>query len=155
MNERVVEILVYIMTEIRGNNYQTERLEVISRDLVERGYTQIEISSAFSWLFERFSGEPEEFASGLDHTLPGSFRVLSEAERMVITPESYGYLLQLRQLNIITDFEIEVIIEKALMLGGTKLTVTDVKALVATALFNPKGFGDRALFLYDDNNVIH
>ena len=49
MKERIVEILIYIMSEMQGNKGITE---IDVRDLKEKGYTQSEISAAFSWLYD-------------------------------------------------------------------------------------------------------
>jgi len=53
MNERMVEILVYILRELRGRPKGTRNLDLLSKDLVRQGYTENEINSAFSWLFDR------------------------------------------------------------------------------------------------------
>lgn len=153
MNERVVEILAYIMTEIRGQKSNPDKLALISRDLLQRGYSQHEISFAFSWLFERYRGETEEVFS-ISPAASGSFRVLHELERAVIAPEAYGYLLQLKQLRLVTDVEIENIIERAMMAGAARVTTAEVKALVASTLFSPEGLRDKA-FIMEGNNVIH
>jgi len=155
MNERVVEILVYIMSEFRSNKTNPDHLELISRDLLKRGYTQHEISFAFSWLFERYKGETEELISNTEGGLPGSYRVLHEIEKLVISPEAYGYLLQLRQLNIMNDIEIENVIERAMMVGATHISADEIKALVATMLFSPEGTSDQSFYLSEGNDVIH
>jgi uncharacterized protein Smg (DUF494 family) len=153
MNDRVVEILAYIMTEIRGQKSNPDKLELISRDLLQRGYSQHEISFAFSWLFERYRGESEEVFS-ISPASSGSFRVLHEMEKAVIAPEAHGYLLQLKQLQLVTDVDIENILERAMMAGVARITVEDTKALVASVLFSPEGMRDRALIL-EGNGVIH
>jgi len=43
MNERVVEILVYIMNEMQGEKAAPNHMELISRDLLQRGYSENEI----------------------------------------------------------------------------------------------------------------
>lgn len=153
MNERVVEILAYIMTEIRGQNSNPDKLELISRDLLSRGYSQHEISFAFSWLFERYRGESEEVFN-ISPASRGSFRVLHELEKAVITPEAYGYLLQLKQLRLMNDAEIENVIERAMMAGVAQIAAAEMKALIAAALFHPDDMRDKA-FVLDGNNVIH
>ena len=153
MNDRVVEILAYIMTEIRGQKSNPDKLELISRDLLQRGYSQHEISFAFSWLFERYRGETEEVFS-ISPASQGSYRVLHEMEKAVIAPEAYGYLLQLKQLRLIHDVDIENVIERAMMAGVARITLADVRALVAAVLFGPEGMRDRA-FILEGNNLIH
>jgi uncharacterized protein Smg (DUF494 family) len=155
MNERVVEILVYIMNEMRGEKAAPNHLEIISRDLQRRGYTENEISSAFSWLYERYQNENEELLRHTGPMLPGSFRVLHDLERIVIAPEGYGYLLQLKHLGILDDVEIEQVIERAMMLGATRLSEDEIKSLVASALFNSDGASDGSLFVLEENAIVH
>ncbi|MDZ7268531.1 MAG: DUF494 domain-containing protein [candidate division KSB1 bacterium] len=155
MNERVVEILVYIMSEIRGKKSNPERLELISRDLLQRGYSPSEISFAFSWLFERYSGESEELLYTASTTRPGAVRILHEAERAVLSTEAYGYLLQLKQLRLLSDLELEQVIERALMTGAATITLADIKTLVAGHWFNAEGSHDRAMVWFEDKPVIH
>lgn len=157
MNERVVEILAYIMTEMGGPQAQPDKLEVISHDLLQRGYSQHEISFAFSWLYERYNDESEELQRNTGATLAASFRVLHEAERMVLAREAYGYLLQLKQLRLLNDVQIEFVIERAMMTGMARVTETEIKALAAAVLFNPEDVSANAgaFFFLDQNKVIH
>jgi uncharacterized protein Smg (DUF494 family) len=154
MNERVVEILVYIMTEIRGEKSVANHLELISRDLLQRGYTENEISSAFSWLFDHNQNESQKLVRQSEATLSGSFRVLHDLERLVISPQGYGYLLQLKQLDILSDAEIEEVIERAMMLGATRLSEAEIKSLVASMLFHFDGLNEAA-FLLEDDSLVH
>lgn len=155
MNERVVEILVYIMNEIRGKKPVATKLEVLSRDLLQRGYTENEISSAFTWLFDRYKADFEELIRNSGPTLNNSFRILHDLERMVISPAAHGYLLQLRELGILDDTEIEQIIERAMMVGSPRIEESEIKSLVASTLFNPQGFPEGSFFLFDDSKIIH
>lgn len=154
MNERVVEILVYIMNEMRGEKAALNHLEVISRDLQQRGYTENEISSAFSWLYERYQHASEELVRHTGPTLPGSFRVLHDMERIVIAPAGYGYLLQLKHLGILDDAEVEQVIEHAMMIGATRLSEEAIKSIVASTLFNSDN-GGGAFFVLEDSAVVH
>lgn len=153
MNERVVEILIYIMSEIRNNRKGSEELELLSKDLIQRGYTENEISSAFSWLLERMQSESEELVKSHGPITKYSFRHLHEIERSIISTEAYGYIVQLKELGIIDQVEVEQIIERAMMLGS-QVSVEDIKSIVANMLFNPEKFNDGAFLMFEDHPVI-
>jgi len=155
MNERVVEILAYIMSEIRSDSQATTKLEMLSRDLLQRGYTENEISSAFSWLFDRYRADFEELVRNSGPTLVNAFRILHDLERMVITPAAHGYLLQLRALGILDDAEIEMIIERAMMMGGARIDENHIKSLIASTLFNPPGMPEGSFLFFDFSRTIH
>ncbi len=154
MNERVVEILVYIMNQIRNRKGDLNQLDLLSRDLLNRGYTENEISSAFTWLMEKMGSEVEELVKHSGPVSSFSFRVLHELEQMIITADAYGYLLQMKELGLIDDFDMEQVIERAVMLGSTRVDLQTIKAIVASVLSYDRPFNDGFLF-HDDAPTIH
>ena len=105
MQEKIVEILIYLISELRKNVPMSDiDLTVLS----QRGYLTTEISTAFNWLFEKIS-DGGTLITETAQSSPHSHRVLHDAERMIITADAYGYLIQLRQLGLISDMDIEVI----------------------------------------------
>ncbi len=136
MNERVVEILVFLMSQIRANNGTIERLDGVSRELLNQGYTENEINAAFSWLFEKMEMDQEEMLDEQEVELNKAFRVLHDAEKVVIRPEAHGYLIQLKELGIISLVDMEQIIERAMMLGESSVSADDIKSLVVSYLFS-------------------
>ena len=139
MYERIVEILIYVLTEVRKTNKTLGEIDI--SPLETKGYTEAEISTAFSWLFDRLRSGADArpiFSEGKED----SFRVLHHAEQHVITPEAFGFLLQLQQLNIVTGTELEMIIERAMLSGFDRLNPSDIHDIVASVLFdtdNPRG----------------
>jgi Smg protein len=153
MNERVVEILIYIMQEIRKDTNDSKHLRVISKDLLKKGYTESEISSAFSWLLTRVRSESEEIVPIQGPSLKQSFRMLHEIEHSVVSIEAYGYIIQLKELGIISQMDVENILEKAVMLSSSRVKVEDVKSIVASILFSNEAFGPGHLFLDEDSEI--
>ena len=80
---------------------------------------------------------------------------MHDLERLVISPAGYGYLLQLKHLGILDDAEIEQVIERAMMVGATRLPEEAIKSLVASTMFNFDGMRDGAFFVLEDNAVVH
>ena len=154
MNERVVEILVYIMNQIRNKKDALNQLDLLSQDLLSRVYTENEISSAFSWLMERIGSDTDELVKHTGPVSSFSFRVLHELEQMIIAPEAFGYLLQMKELNLLDDYDIEQVIERAVMLGTSQVDIVGIKAIVASVLSQDQPFSDGFLF-QDDAPTIH
>lgn len=156
MNERVVEILIYLMQEIRQNRKRVEQIDGISQDLLRQGYTENEINAAFSWLFERIKSETEELILN-DEPGGQAFRVLNDIEKLVITPEAHGYIIQLRQLRLIGQTDMEQIIERAIMLGANSIGVEDVKSIVASLFFSSDDSDGLQLgkSMLDPDSLIH
>ena len=134
MQERVVEIILFLVNELRSN----KRLnDVDISSLTRDGYTQSEISSAFSWLFERLSVGKSitDVTSGAST----SHRMLNDAEKMVVGSQAYGYLIQCQQLGLLNNVDVETIIERIMMAGFAAVGLPEMKSFVAGYLFDMEG----------------
>jgi len=135
MKEKVVEILIYIMSEIQG----TKGLPDIDLgDLKNRGYTQGEINAAVTWLFEHVRGIESGSATSI-HTGRGSRRILHDAERVAFSTGAQGYLIQLAELGLLNEKDMEAVIERAMVSGYDKLSIGEIRDVVAVVLFAKEG----------------
>ena len=134
MQERIVEIILYLVSELRSNKRLSD-VDVSS--LTRDGYTQSEISSAFSWLFERLSlgKSMTDVTSGAST----SHRMLNDTEKMVVESQAYGYLIQCQQLGLFNNIDVETIIERIMMAGFTTIGLPEMKSFVAGYLFDMEG----------------
>jgi uncharacterized protein Smg (DUF494 family) len=148
MGERIVEIIVFLVNELKTTKGLVD-IDVAS--LTRDGYTQSEISAAFSWLFEQMLSDRENLIKEESNDL--SIRQLNEAERMVIRPEAYGYLLQCHQLGLLSNNDIEAIIEQTMTVGFLTVGINEVKTLVAALLFD--GGAQDSQFSLGQNDTIH
>jgi uncharacterized protein Smg (DUF494 family) len=148
MQERVVEIILFLVSELRSHKGLNE-VDVSS--LTRDGYTQSEISSAFSWLFERLAAGKSmtENVSGTSF----SHRMLNDAEKLVVGSQAYGYLIQCQQLGLLSYGDIETIIERIMVAGFTAVGLPEMKSFVAGYLFDMEsGSGQISL---GTNDTIH
>jgi uncharacterized protein Smg (DUF494 family) len=131
MQERIVEIILYLVSEMRSNKRLSD-VDVSS--LTRDGYTQSEISSAFSWLFERLTlgKSMTDVTSGAST----SHRMLNDIEKMVVESQAYGYLIQCQQLGLLNNIDVETIIERIMMAGFTTIGLPEMKSFVAGYLFD-------------------
>lgn len=152
MQERIIEIVMFLLSEIRRTKKSLGELDL--RELEDRGYSQAEITSAFSWITERYSGDP---VTRIDWAVPsGSFRVLHPAEKQVISPEAFGYLLQLYVLGMVTLEDVELVIERAMMSGFERITAPEIQSIVMGMLFDGDVFdAARSRPLYHTSDTIH
>ena len=154
MQERIVEIIIYLLEEIR-HQQSDENYHELSDELISRGYTENEINFAFSWVFNHLhtsnSGSVEQFEYS-----ENSNRVLHDVERLIISPEAYGYLLQLKYLGLISDYELENIVERVLSIGSSSVSLEDIKALTASMLLGSDSKNAwNGVFLHPGTNTIH
>lgn len=151
MYERVIEIIMFLVSELKSS----KQLSDIDVSLLSKnGYTQSEISTAFSWLFERMN-VGQTVVDGWEGK-DSSYRVLHTVEQMVISTEAYGYLLQCRQLGLITNSDVEIIIERVMAAGFSNIGLPEMKSFVAGMLFDVEGQqGTGGRVSLGSNDTIH
>jgi uncharacterized protein Smg (DUF494 family) len=123
--------------------------------LEEGGYTQAEIGAAFSWLFEKLAVS-DQIGPRVERQVERSYRILHDVERMIITPEAQGYLIQLRELGILNDAMVETVIDRAMMSGYTNIGLEETRVIVASLVFEKdelKKFGNR--IVSQSSDTIH
>jgi len=149
MKDRVVEILVYLMSEMQENK---PLHELDLSELRDRGYTTSEIGAAFSWLYEN-SRTDEAHVIRQGKPGAGSRRLFHEAEKAVLSTAAQGYMIQLHELGLVDDREMELILERAMTSGYAGLTVQELRDIVATVVFSgdrPTGAGGHSMLNNED-----
>lgn len=154
MNERVIEILVYLISELQSSKDEEQNIEVLSQDLITQGYSQKEINFALNFLFERKDNFAEEFDFSTEFS-QSYFRLLNPQEKFLITTEAHGLLLQLRQSNLITDAEFELILEKVLLAGLHRIDQEEMKNIVENIIFNNDSHQKDGYFYLDNSYIVH
>lgn len=154
MQERIVEIIIYLLEEFRQQQ-SDETYHDLSNELISRGYTEHEINFAFSWVFNHLqsksAGKSEQFKYS-----ESSNRILHDVERLIISTEAFGYLLQLKYLGLISDHELENIVDQLLSVGSPTVSLEDVKALTASMLLGSDSNNSwDGVFFHPGTNTIH
>ncbi len=132
MQERIIEIILYVISELKNNK---EISDIDIGNLVNLGYTNAEISTAISWLADRVEF-PDSFYSITPISSSDSFRVLHIAEYDLFTQEAWGEVVQLSTLGLLSNEHIELLIDRATMMGATEIDTGQVRAFLANVLFN-------------------
>ena len=132
MNERIVDIIVYLLNEIQQGTKQLEKVN-LTKELLSQGYMDNEINLAFSWIFNRLSMTPQKKENNLENDNSEDY---INIDKLVISPEAYGYLIHLIKLGIIYDNDVELVVEHALSYGKNNLEVEDLKSIIASILFD-------------------
>lgn len=135
MGNRVLEIVVYLMDHMRQNHGALPSMDDLTPDLRGMGYSDTEISSAFSWVIDRFEHTNDAFFSQFPNE-HHSNRVLTQYERLQLAPEAYGFLIKLINLNVIDDEQFESVLERAFAASAQRVEVDQVKMLTAAIVFN-------------------
>lgn len=130
MQEKVIEIIVYILNEIKGS----KRLnEIDLNKLNSDGYTDAEINTAFAWIFSKLEGGKFLY-EGTEKSK--SHRFFHSTEKNILSTEAMGYLIQLKELEILSELEEELIIDKVLLAGYQKAGIDEIKLIISSLLFD-------------------
>ncbi len=155
MVERIIEILIYVINQIDRYNLNDkyekfEKLDV--KPLFDKGYTENEISTAMNWIhdnvFYQFSNTPKKRSS--------TFRVLTEQEAEVFTPEAYSELIQLHAFGMLSSEDLEIILDRASYAIGTRITKEQLLNFIAITVFKAEwSLGADRKFAITMNDTVH
>lgn len=126
MQERIIEIIIYVVSALKNNNH-FEESDI--KELIDLGYTNAEISTAFSWIADSMD-TIDKLVPDVN-TSKASFRILHEIEKDLFTTEALGEIIQMITLGIITNENLESMIERAILLGIRQIDSKQIKAFVA------------------------
>ena len=138
MPERIIEIIVYAMRRFQDDKKTAEKLDLTS-ELTTKGYTESEINLSFSWIFNHLKRNSTDSRKMLDTDFVGDLDY-SNHENPILSDEAYGYLLQMIQLGILSEYQVDQIIEKALNSGDNNINTEKVKSFIVNILFDSDKF---------------
>lgn len=126
-NNQLIDLIVYMA---RQYNQGTPLRKLSVNDEMKEQYNKSEISAAYSYLYEHFSSS-EKRADSAYGSGAGTVRILHLAERMILSKEAYGYLLDLSNLNLLSVSDMEQIIEKVMLHASHRIELPEMKKVVS------------------------
>ena len=135
MQEKILEIVVYLVNRLSDHQASINSFDEMSADLRSMGFTDHEISSAYDWLLKHYEDYPDSFAVPEGESNTKAVRILSDMERQIVAPEAYGYLIQLRQLGLLSTEQMEMILDRCALFMNEPIGLAEIKILVSVALF--------------------
>lgn len=155
----MLDVLIFIYQNYWDKHAVLELKEtdeaIMAYELSQAGFNHKDILHAVDWVkdLHRSVQEPEQQPQYLSD--PQAIRVFCEEERAKINNESLNFLNLLYRSDIVTAYERDLIVDRAMMLPQATLSVEDVRWItmmviwddarkqdylfVEDALFNPQG----------------
>lgn len=148
MRTNVIDIIIQLMRQVRVG----EPIDNISTEKF-KGYDKSEVSAAYSWILHKLhSGDLKERMKSRQTGAPR--RILHSAERVVITPEAHGYLLEMEMLGLIDYQRLEYIIEQAMLHSIERVTLDKIKEYVSRYAFDSDlSRGNRSVYLQGNESI--
>lgn len=127
MQTNVLDLIIKMVRMLRlGENLKEMQPELLKK------YNKSEVSAAYSWVIQKIQ-DGDLTREGT--TKNKDLRVLHTAERMVISTEAYGYLIELYNMGILNFHQMEAIIEQTMMNNFDKISLDKMKAMAHAQIF--------------------
>jgi len=151
MYEKIIEIIVYVIQQVRQNKSLND-LNI--EELQSKGYSNSEISTALSWLIDK-SEITERLFPVPETSNQESFRVLHDTEKEIFTKDAWGELISMKALGIISNENIEMLIDRSSLMGFQQIDAQQVKLFVANSVFNTYMMNPGSRYLLRGNDTIN
>jgi len=136
MKNRLLDIVVMLAEKARDSANFWDEKQRYKEELMRAGYSPEDIERGFVWFSERFKQT---------RSLP--MRLLSSYERSHLTSDGCGQLLKLRNLGLLTDEHLEMIIARAIILEEGPIDAEDIRSFATAILFDMKGASEFPIYL--------
>jgi len=150
MFERIIEILIYFIEQLE-RTHDIERVDI--SPLLKQGFSNSEISTAISWFYDNISLKSTNYITPTENN---SFRIFTDDEQLMFTKEAWADLVRLQAMGILTNDDLEVIIEKLTFAGPSKVDVSHLRHYVAIKIFNAElSENTSSKYLLSASDTIH
>ena len=155
MRNRILEIVVFLIDFMQGNKGNLSGPDDLSSVLEAEGYSQDEISTAYSWLLQRFDNAPEQYFSDIPQ-MNSSTRVLTPTERLQLTADDKGFLLKLVNLSLVDHEALEAVMERVSVFGSKSVSLEQIKLIASSVvLTDVEEMDDIALVDVEIDHSLH
>ena len=145
MHERITKIIEFLINAIStGAETPDPNFEHLSEMLLEKGFTEKEIHKAVEWVILNLNPEDVPIRQQPDVRFSPALRTLIAEEISFFSKEAYGHLIQMQLLGILNPIQVEQVIERAFMLGISRIDLEEIRAIVTQVLL---GQGQDPAFL--------
>ena len=144
MDSRILEIVFCLMDYVQDSDDQMEDMSEYSSSLMNLGYTEHEISTAYNWILGHSGSNPENIYSMIPDR-SAACRILTESERARMTPQAHGFLLKLFNLGILDGEQFEAVLDRLTLSSQRLVTPEQVKLMVSAVMFHEFGQTDHRL----------
>ncbi|KXS45252.1 MULTISPECIES: DUF494 family protein [unclassified Candidatus Frackibacter] len=135
MNENVIEIVSYLVKRIMHNEDIIENEKKLIQRLLNQGYEIDDIDMAFELIFTSDLPQNDNEEGRLEFN--DAHRVLDFKERFKLSLPVQGVLIRLSTLSLISDEELEKILEKTLHFREPEIGLKNLWRVLQKVINNP------------------
>lgn len=142
--ERIIEILLYLLSHSENKKID----DIVMQKLIKKGYSDSEISTAYSWIYEKQKASNTETSASNKN-----FRILNDNERALFTDKAWADIQQMVKLGLLTNTDVETIIEQVTFSGYKNIDSNYIKSIVGKAIFIPNNNNFSTIFLNGSESI--
>ena len=138
MRESILDVLMYLFENYMNDDIEFDADEESLRvELLEAGFSAIEISKAFDWLegLASLQNHPESF----EQVNSSSIRIYTDKETIKLNLECRGFLQFLEQTGVLDHLTRELVVDRVMALESEEIDLDQLKWVVLMVLFNQPG----------------
>jgi Smg protein len=147
---RIVEYLIQKFIDASENIFSDG--ERIPESLLEKGFTESEIEKAVDWLSRRLKENQTNNLTYQPIKNQPSVRYLNKVESDYFTPDAHAYIIQLQSIGILSPTQAEQVIEHSYLLGMSKISLQELKAIVFQYMMLKKSDSSKSSSFYHPGN---
>lgn len=134
MRNRILEIVVFLMDYMRDRTDRVSGSDELSNILVDMGYSEHEISTAYNWFLDQFNNANEEHYSSFPDSF-GSTRIFTDIEQRQLNTEARNFILKLLHTGIINEEQMETVLDRILLLADEPIGIEQIKIVISSIIF--------------------
>ncbi|MCC5933990.1 MAG: DUF494 domain-containing protein [Candidatus Cyclonatronum sp.] len=135
MRTNVIDLIIEMIRQVRAG----QKLKDIDPKSFD-GYNRAETSAAYSWILHKSDRDKISKEAGVIDARRNT-RILHSAERLMLSTEAQGYLIELFNIGVIDNSDMENIIEHCMITSMEKIDLERMKEIVASLVF---GTGEKS-----------
>jgi len=134
MKESVIDVLMYLFESfMNSGDYPQPHRDELKEELLNVGFTSRIIERALDWLDGLKLADIKE-----NREMPAprkTIRIYNKEELQRLDTISRGYLIHLEQINILSESQRELVIDRLLNLDSYEINIEQIKWVVMIILF--------------------
>lgn len=128
LDNRVLEIVFYLLDIMSDSRGVIGDMEAVSADLRKLGYVDDEISRAYRMITRGIDSDNDMLFTQFPK-FTSSIRILTNEERHWFSKEAYGFLLRLAQVGVIDTEQFEMILDQVMISGHPVVDLERLKQI--------------------------
>jgi len=139
MDDRTSWLLMQMINRILAEPGSVEDMESLVEYLSMLGFSTAEVGHAVGWLLSARADTELNSPVGRPRRRPSSIRVFHDAEACMLTTRAQGYLIQLRELGLLSDSMVEKVVQAALAREDDVVDREAVAEIAASVILTSAG----------------